>query len=680
MWKQSSSIFFTILFTLTSFTYGQQAIINIKDNNLNEEIVLLQGEWQFEFNKLLTAEEMQKINSPVFVEIPHTWTGMEFRGTELPSTGYGTYFAKVIIDSKIKDLAINGKVQSTNYKLFINGKEIGKVGKLGTNEETAEPNYQNKIFHIPTDTDTLEIVFQISNFHYRKGGMSRPPEIGVNDLLLENRGQNISLSFFLIGSIFFMGLYHLGSNFYRTRSKMNTYFALVCLFTILRTLSINEYLLIDYLNFPWWLSTRIELTSFYLIFAFTVRFIYYLFPEYIPKFFAYIPYYIGISATVITLFTPVLYNSNLVPIMQIVTIITGIGILYYIFKASLKGDKEVLAALIGFILLFIVTVIEILIHQAQIVGEMVFALGIFFYLFSHVIILANRQNQTYIKNQDLSLALQQSNQRLEKTVKERTKELNERNQELIQNNEELKRIHDEKHGLIHVLAHDLKSPLNNNKGLIQLIKMPENLTDEQKDYLNKLEKSNQQGVQLIEDLLQLYRMESQQKAEIEAINISSYFDELIQKHEDSAKLKNIKIETKIESTKNEFYTDADKLQRIMDNLISNALKFSYEGTTVMIKAIQADSQLQIEVKDEGMGILKEEQHKIFHKFQKMSNKPTAGESTSGLGLSIVKTLVEQLEGNIEFESAPRKGTSFRVSLEDLKSNHCDFSPKNWTVS
>ncbi|MGM0581284.1 MAG: ATP-binding protein [Bacteroidota bacterium] len=665
MWKQSLSIFFIILFNITSIAYGQQATFNLQGHNLNEEIVLLQGEWQFEYGKLLTAEEMLELDSPIYVEIPHTWTGMEFRGEELPSTGYATYYIKVIVDKTLEDLAINGKVQSTNYKFFINGKEIGNVGKLGTSAETAEPYYQNKIFPIPQDEDTLDIIIQVSNFHYRKGGMSRPPELAENDLLLENRGQNISLSFFLIGSIFFMGLYHLGLNFFRTRSKMNTYFALVCLFTILRALSINEYLLIDYLNFPWWLSTRIELTSFYLIFAFTIRFIYYLFPEYIPKFFAYIPYYLGVSATVITLFTPIVYNSNLVPIMQVVTVITGIGILYYIFKASLKGDKEVLAALIGFILLFTVTVIEILIHQAQIVGEMVFALGIFFYLFSHVIILANRQNQTYIKNQDLSLALQQSNQRLEKTVEERTKELNQRNQELIQNNVELKRIHDEKNSLIHVVAHDLKSPLNNNKGLIKLIKMPDNLSDQQKDFLNKLENSNQQGIQLIEDLLQLYRSETKQKAEVKAVNIQSYFDELLKNHEDTAKLKSIKIEKEIKVEKNEFYTDPEKLQRIMDNLISNALKFSYEKSTVYIKALQKGNELQIEVTDEGMGILKEEQHKIFQKFQKMSNKPTAGESTSGLGLSIVKTLVEQLEGTIKFESEPGKGTSFRVVLRDL---------------
>jgi len=658
------SIITLLFFTLTSLSYGQHTVFDFRNHNLNEEIVFLQGKWQFEYGKLLTAKEMRELDSPVYVEIPQTWTGTKFRGEKLPSTGYATYYTQIIVDKNISNLALNGKVQSTNYKLFVNGEEIGEVGKLGTSEETAKPDYRNKIFSLPTG-DTLDIVFQISNFHYRKGGMSRPPELGENDLLIGDRGQNISLSFFLIGSIFFMGLYHLGSNFFRTRNKMNTYFALVCLFTILRALSVNEYLLIDYLNFPWWLSTRIELISFYLIFAFTIRFIYYLFPDHIPKFFASIPYYIGVSAAVITLFTPIVYNSNLVPIMQVVTVVIGSAILYYIFKASLKGNKEVIIALIGFILLFAVTIIEILIHQSQIVGEMVFALGIFFYLFSHVIILANRQNQTYIRNQDLSLALQQSNQRLEQTVETRTKELNERNKELLQNNEELKKIHDEKNGLIHVLAHDLKSPLNNNKGLIQLIKMHNNLSDQQKEFLDKLEKSNEQGVELIEDLLQLYKLESRQNPEVGVVDIQAYFEELIRKHEDNGGLKKIKIKKEIQTTDEAFHTDPDKLHRIMDNLISNALKFSYENCTVTIKVVQSKDQLHIEVKDDGMGILLEEQGKIFKKFQKMSNKPTAGESSSGLGLSIVKTLVEQLSGTITFISTYGKGTTFILSLPNL---------------
>lgn len=665
MWKQIISPLLIILISFAPTAWGQGNAFDCRDKDLQTEIVLLEGEWQIEFNALLSAAEMQAIDSPVYATIPHGWTGMDFRGKQLPSVGYATYYKRIVLDGTEEDLAINTKVMSSNYKLIVNGKVLGEVGKVGKSKETAKPDYRNIIYPLPTNQDTIDIVFHISNFHYRKGGMTRPPEIGCNNLLKEHKAQNISLSFFLIGSIFFMGLYHIGSNLFRTRNKMNTYFALVCLFTILRTLSVNEYLLIEYLNFPWWLSTRIELTSFYLILAFTVRFIYYLFPEYIPKFFAKIPYYLGISATIITLFTPVLHNSNLVPIMQLVTVITGLGLLFYLLKASLKGNKEVFVALVGFILLFAVTVIEILIHRSQIVGEMIFALGIFFYLFSHVIILANRQNQTYIKNQDLSLALQQSNQRLEQTVEKRTKELNERNKELIKNNEELKRIHDEKNGLIHILAHDLKSPLNNNKGLIQLIKMPENLTEQQKDYLNKLEKSNEQGVQLIEDLLQLYRMESQQSAEVEAINVKTYFDELIQKHEDSASLKKIRIEKEIISDGKEFHSDPDKLQRIMDNLISNALKFSYENCSVHIELEKYEDELKIEVKDEGMGIMKEEQSKLFQKFQKMSNKPTAGESSSGLGLSIVKTLVEQLKGTIEFESAPRQGTSFRVELPDL---------------
>ena len=74
---------------------------------------------------------MRELDSPVYVEIPQTWTGTKFRGEKLPSTGYATYYTQIIVDKNISNLALNGKVQSTNYKLFVNGEEIGEVGKLG---------------------------------------------------------------------------------------------------------------------------------------------------------------------------------------------------------------------------------------------------------------------------------------------------------------------------------------------------------------------------------------------------------------------------------------------------------------------------------------------------------------------------------------------------------------------
>ncbi|WMN06435.1 sensor histidine kinase [Marivirga arenosa] len=655
---------FILTFILSFSLIAQNAVFDLRDSKLNENVISLTGNWQIEFGKLLSAKQMANIDSAIYVGIPHSWSNIDQKGIDFPSTGFATYYTKVIPDQNVNQLAINGNIISTNYKIIVNDIVLGGVGKVGKSKEEAESNYQTKIYPLPK-ADTLEIIIQVSNYHYRKGGMTMAPKISSYINLIEEKGQNIVLAFFLIGSIFFMGLYHLGANLFRTRSKMNTYFILVCLFTILRTLSVNEYILIEYLHFPWWLSTRVELISFYLLLAFTVRFIYYLFPENIPNKLSSITYVVGIVASVITVFSPIYYSSFLVPIMQTITVIVSFGILYFLLKACCGKNKEILIALIGFLLLFAATMVEILIHHSQLVSETVFALGVFFYLFSHVIILANRQNNTYVKNLELSEELKSYNSLLEKTVNERTEELNTKNSDLIQKNEELKRINDEKNGLTHVLAHDLKSPLNNNNGLINLIKMDDSLNPQVENYISKLQKSNQQGLQLIEDLLQLYKIESQPDLEIEEINIDYFFEEVIHLHEDNARLKKVNLICDISTEAKKFKTDVKKLHRIMNNLVSNAIKFTHHNKSIFIKVSNKNSDIKIEIEDQGIGIREEEKDKLFQKFQKMSNKPTAGESSTGLGLSIVKTLVEQLSGTITFISTYGKGTTFTLSLPNL---------------
>ncbi len=651
---------------LSGTLVAQNNIIDLRGKDFKDEIVTLNHPWQMEYGQLITAEQMQTIPNKYFINVPDSWTGKEFKGKTLPSTGYATYYLKVLVDKDLQNLGINARVTSTNYKLYVNNQFIGEIGKVGKTEETAEPMYTNKIYQLPSHNGELEIVYHVSNYHYRKGGMGRVPYFGKVENLTESRFTKMAVSFFLMGSIFFMGLYHLGSNLFRFRSKMALYFALVCFFTILRTLSLNDYFLIEFMNFPWWLSTRIELIGFYLILAFTIKFIYHLFPLAIPKFLTKAPVYIAYTCTLIAIFTPLRFGSYTVPVMQLTTLLSGSGLFFFLFKASLKGDKEVIIAFIGLAVLFGVAVFEILVHYSHIIGEMIFAFGIFSYLFSQVIIMAMRLNKTYENNEELSAALQVINLELEEKVKERTQQLDNQNIELIQNNEDLKRINEEKDGLIHVVAHDLKSPLNTNIGLIRLLKMEGNLSSDQLLYLNSLEKTNNKGLSLINDLLILYNLESQRDLGIQGVTMCSFLQQVIEPHQQTAFLKNIKITTRIEPFKELFFTDESMLNRIADNLISNAIKFSYPDTQITIIARYEKEHLYFEINDMGMGILEEEQHKIFKKFQKMSNKPTGDENSSGLGLSIVNELVERLRGEVGFKSEYGKGSTFWVILPNLK--------------
>ena len=108
--------------------------------------------------------------------------------------------------------------------------------------------------------------------------------------------------------------------------------------------------------------------------------------------------------------------------------------------------------------------------------------------------------------------------------------------------------------------------------------------------------------------------------------------------------------------------DKDKVERILINLLSNAIKFSPSNKNVTVIAVDLGNAIEISIEDEGPGINAEDQLKLYQKFQKLTAKPTGGESSTGLGLSIVKTMVEKMKGKIHYQSEDGKGAKFVVNL------------------
>jgi signal transduction histidine kinase len=109
-------------------------------------------------------------------------------------------------------------------------------------------------------------------------------------------------------------------------------------------------------------------------------------------------------------------------------------------------------------------------------------------------------------------------------------------------------------------------------------------------------------------------------------------------------------------------SDKQLVSRICENLISNAIKYTMPGRQVWVSVSEEKDAVSIVVQDEGLGIPKEELPNLFSKYSKISTQPTAGEASTGLGLSIVKRIVEELNGRITCESEPGKGSLFTVVL------------------
>ena len=251
------------------------------------------------------------------------------------------------------------------------------------------------------------------------------------------------------------------------------------------------------------------------------------------------------------------------------------------------------------------------------------------------------------------------------TMRSQAREIAKSNTEFMKLKTHTDEIEHEKNSIISIMSNDLKKPFNRIISLVDLMRLEgtENLNQNQVEYLGKMSQVVQDGLIIIQNLLDSKVIEDYKKEiQIERLNIITTIQQAIKRHKGYAQTKNINIEFIPSKTKIEYRTDEFFLTRITENLISNAIKFSPEGKKIYVKLRDNEENVRLEVKDEGLGICVEDQAKLFIKHQSFKNRATAGESSSGLGLSVVKSLVDELNGKIWCESTEGKGATFILEL------------------
>ncbi|MBK0381841.1 GAF domain-containing sensor histidine kinase [Pedobacter sp. SD-b] len=249
-----------------------------------------------------------------------------------------------------------------------------------------------------------------------------------------------------------------------------------------------------------------------------------------------------------------------------------------------------------------------------------------------------------------------------KSLKNKNLQLEQLNQELEKKNEDLEQIMKEKNQLLQILVHDLKSPLSNIKMLSYLFQ--EFVTnDESEELIGIFNKSLDYVFHLIEQMETLNSVENfPLNAYAEQFNLNSFLTETVKSFNSVAEAKGIKLIYNSKVKENTISTDMNFLKRISHNVISNAIKFSPFNKKVTVDLELVKNNFVIKVIDEGPGITAADQEKLFDKFNKLKNKPTNSESSSGLGLFIVKELLKNLKGDIKVKSKVDVGSTFTITL------------------
>lgn len=236
---------------------------------------------------------------------------------------------------------------------------------------------------------------------------------------------------------------------------------------------------------------------------------------------------------------------------------------------------------------------------------------------------------------------------------------------VLSNITQFKKIELIKSQFVSMVAHELKTPLAAVQGFLSIL-LDDSITiekEKEKDYLSRSVVRLKSLTDLVNDLLDISRMELKTKQrEIGDVCVAGIIQNTIQLFELELKTKNISIATIIEKDLPTIKADQNEIARIITNLLSNAIKYNKEDGKIFIESSKQKNYVAIKVKDNGIGMKPEEKEKLFSEFYRAKNEKTRGISGTGLGLTIVKRMVDSYHGKIEVDSDYGIGTTFTICL------------------
>lgn len=237
-----------------------------------------------------------------------------------------------------------------------------------------------------------------------------------------------------------------------------------------------------------------------------------------------------------------------------------------------------------------------------------------------------------------------------------------KNEVLEAQNDHLETLNGEMEGLIEIVAHDLKAPISKTRALLDMVDR-EDVAPNTGQVLKMADQVLDNGMELIRDILTIRTVEGQGgSSPLEPIDLAELVRETASPYIGESRGKNIEMELMLPEESLSLKTNAQAIQRILENLLSNALKFSSPGTKVTVDLRLDGEKVLLSVQDQGPGISVEDQQRMFRKFQRLSARPTGGEHSTGLGLSIVKALSERIGGDIKLDSQLGEGARFTLVL------------------
>jgi signal transduction histidine kinase len=251
---------------------------------------------------------------------------------------------------------------------------------------------------------------------------------------------------------------------------------------------------------------------------------------------------------------------------------------------------------------------------------------------------------------------------------------------IVRYGQELSRLNEEKNEFMGIAAHDLRNPLGAITGYAEIIleeaeslqpSPPEQFArsrQEMTECASRINETSKRMAEMVQNLLDANRIErGEMQLHLAPTDLGPALKSVVESQRPHATAKQQTIHLEVLATPAMALVDPGVTVQVLENLVSNAVKYSPPGKNIFVRLLHSAESVRCEVQDEGPGLSPEDQKKLFGKFARLSAKPTGGEHSTGLGLSIVKKLVEAMNGRVWCDSELGKGARFVVEIPTTQS-------------
>jgi PAS domain S-box-containing protein len=353
----------------------------------------LAGNFEFYWKKQFIPSDFSGEETPRktgFMKVPGYWNRRINGERRFPGVGYATYRVKVLLGHQWTSLALRILDMGTAYTIYVNGKKVASAGVAGTSHETTVPRFLPQVVNLDPVKKEIEIIFLVSNFHHRRGGIWEAVKLGDGDQLRWMREKRIGLALFLLGGIFIIAMYNLGLVDFKRKDRSSLYFSVFCLLIGLRLLDTGERPFS--LFFPdanWALMTRLEYLSFYLAIPAFCLYLRSLFSEFSKRFLQVVTISFLILSAVVVSTNARIFTKTL-PLGEIFMLGTAVYCFYFLIDCWRHGREGTSALFFGYVILSLAALNDVM-YAERIIGTGYLApFGFFIFIFFQSLFLSRR--------------------------------------------------------------------------------------------------------------------------------------------------------------------------------------------------------------------------------------------------------------------------------------------------